>query len=157
MNHLRFLLLISTTAFPFLSGCAAVIGPHRVTKKHQSGLQIIHLEGYGCNIFSLKDTCGLQLGWYQRMIVFEEPPGQDDAPAENRFAMFGKLPDSLPLHYSTVDVGATAGWEPLFRGISLGIQSRSLSRLPLDQSLILTTTRTTADWTSSEFSLHRIP
>ena len=142
---------------PAVIGCSGVAGPHLDRKERQEGVRIIHLEGYGCNMLHLKDTSSLHLGWYRRTVVFEDDSSLDEDYPAKRFSVFGILPDGLPLHHSVVDLGATATWEPCFRGISLGFQSRSLSRLPLDRSLILEATQTAGNSLQSQFSLHRLP
>ncbi len=142
---------------PSLIGCSGVTGPHTVSCKRGEGVRVYELEGYGCNAFHLKDTSSLHMGYYQRTIVFEDDGSTDEQFPAKRFSFFETLPDDLPLHHSVAEIGATATWEPCMRGISIGFQSRSLSRLPLDRSLVFEATRTAGTTPQSQFSLHRYP
>ncbi len=139
------------------SGCSSIVGPHQIKVQQAHGVKVVHVEGYGCNALFQNDTAALHLGWFQRTLVFEQDVGAEEDVMEGRFGLFSKLPSGFSYHQSVVDVGVCAAWEPSFRGFSLGFQSRSVSRLPVEDSLIFESTHRSADEGISNYFLHKLP
>lgn len=139
------------------SGCSSIIGPHQIKVQQAHGVKVVHVEGYGCNALFQNDTAALHLGWFQRTLVFEQDVDTEEDVMEERFDLFSKLPSGFSYHQSVVDVGACAAWEPSFRGFSLGFQSRSVSRLPVEDSMIFESTLRSDDEVISNFLLHKLP
>lgn len=139
------------------SGCSSIVGPHQIKVQLAPGVKVVDVEGYGCNALFQNDTAALHLGWFQRTLVFEQDVDTEERVMEGRFGFFSKLPSGFSYHQSVVDVGACAAWEPTFRGFSFGFQSRSLSRLPIEENLILDSTHGSKDKGIKCFSLHKLP
>jgi hypothetical protein len=132
------------TLMAFIVGCSAVAGPHRIRVGHHEGLKVIQIEGYGMNALHQKDISALHFGRYRRTLACEESLLGDGIPSDS-FAILSQLPDVPALHYSVVDLGFTAAFEPTFYGLSLGNQYRRVSRLPMERSLILETSQHAGD------------
>lgn len=138
-------------------GCSSIVGPHQIKVEQGAGVSIVHLEGYGCNSLHQNDTAAIHLGWFQRTFVFEELGAVPGENSDARYSIFSRLPGGVSLHQSVVDAGVCAAWEPTFRGFSVGFQSRSISRLPIHDSMAFEVIRSNGNRPISRFSLHRTP
>ena len=158
-KHKRYPILVWVSSLILLatSGCSSIIGPHHIEVESGNGVKVVHLKGYGCNSIFQYDTAAIHLGWFERTLVFDEHAFAGKDSSGVGFGFYSSLPSSISVYQSVVDIGACAAWEPLFRGFSLGFQSRSLSRLPLNESLIFEAIRTNGKNPFPQFSLQRIP
>ena len=143
-------------ACPAIIGCSSVIGPHRISFIHGNGVEVVQLTGYGINSIQQNDTAAIHLGWSHRTFVFESADTEVEGNTVPQFRFYSRLPRPASLHQSVVDAGLCAAWEPTFRGISLGYQSRLVTRLPLYRSLIFEA-HISPDHQRSTFSLQQLP
>lgn len=126
------LALIASVVLP---SCTSVAGFHRITEVRGSGTHGILIEAYGPHVIGFDSHHSLHLGWSRHVLVYPADAREGMPNQPYRFQLAARLPDSEPVHVSVASVGVEAAWSRDQRGISLGVHSRSFTRLPVDRSL----------------------
>lgn len=137
--------------------CSLIVGPHHITIEPGKGVNVVSIEGYVSNIIHKNDTAAFHFGRFRRVFVLGERDSIYDGPSYPNFRIYSRLPKGYSLHQSVIDAGVCLAWEPSFRGFSFGHQSRSISRLPVDDGLAFKIERVNDNDSTPYYSLEYLP
>lgn len=129
---------ISVVSFSMLSACSGTLGTLAWRDWEDNGTRVTEIRSAGLEVRNLPGNKGALIGWrhtiYGSRLVDPAPSNANDTPWRYGWA---PGPPAMPVHLSETTYGLESGWEPSFRGASLGISSRSISILPVDGDEVL--------------------
>lgn len=129
MRFAQVILASSITA-----SCSGVYGSLTSESSLGEGVRIVEVRSAGLEIRNIPGYRGMSLG---RRVTTYIQPLESEAPVADWKWGAAFLQNEMPLYTASSSQGIDLAWEPSFRGLSLGFDSRSCAILDLRKSSIL--------------------